>query len=327
MALDVGALVDQEQWLLNRRVFWDEEIYQLELERIFARCWLVLGHESQISKPGDFVSTNMGEDPVLVARQKDGSIRAFINTCRHRGMRVCRLDSGNVPGFTCSYHGWTYDISGQLVSVPQLEEGYRGEFDLSEWGLQPVPHVESYKGLIFGTLDSDAPPLLDYLGDMTFFLDGLLDREGGTELLGGVHKWVIPCNWKIAAENFISDQAHGEPTHGSAIVALLPDDFDPASFGLGAQMQWYVGNGHGLLSLSEPGPGPVILGDELAAYWQTVRRPDIERRVDPELGVVFNGSAATVFPELLVHHRPEHHSSLAPQGPEQDGGLGVGDRR
>jgi len=212
MPLKSPGLIDAQKGLVDRRIFSDPEIHRLELERIFARCWLYLGHECQLEKRGDFFTTYMGADPVLVCRGSDGRLRAFLNACRHRGNRVCRLDQGNAVKFTCSYHGWTYTNQGRLVAAP-----YFDKLDKSQWGLIPIPHIDSYKGLIFGNLDPDAPTLSDYLGDMAWYLDLLLDQhEGGTELVGGVHKWVVNANWKFAAENFIGDMVHAGITHASA---------------------------------------------------------------------------------------------------------------
>ena len=191
----VAALIDREHGLVSRRIFADPELYQLELERIFARCWLFLGHESQVARPGDFVTTRMGNEPIILTRDTAGQIRALINTCRHRGNSICRAEAGRAHSFTCTYHGWTYGLDGRLIGVPGYEERYYGELDRSQWGLIPVTQVASYKGLVFGTFDATAPPLEDYLGEARWALDYILDqRAGGTEVVGGVYKWVINSN-------------------------------------------------------------------------------------------------------------------------------------
>jgi len=114
MTAGMNGLVNDNNGLVSRRIFIEPEIYEQELERIFARCWLFLCHEGQISQAGDFLTTYMGEDPVLVVRDSDGRARAFLNVCRHRGNRLCRADSGNAASFTCAYHGWTYRNDGRL---------------------------------------------------------------------------------------------------------------------------------------------------------------------------------------------------------------------
>src|SRR5258708_3167475 len=102
MAVDVRGLVGMENGILSPRIYCDDEVYQLELERLFGRCWLFLAHDTMIPKAGDFMTTYMGEDPVIVVRQKDGSVAAFLNQCRHRGMRLCRVDGGNHKVFSCT---------------------------------------------------------------------------------------------------------------------------------------------------------------------------------------------------------------------------------
>src|SRR5438067_9951394 len=120
MAGDFGSLVDAERGLLSRRIFIEPEIYEQEQRQIFARCWLFLCHDSQVPRPGDFYTTYMGEDPVLVVRDSGGKVNAFLNLCRHRGNRLCRADSGNAASFICSYHGWTYVNDGRPTCVPHL---------------------------------------------------------------------------------------------------------------------------------------------------------------------------------------------------------------
>ena len=120
METDTLGLVDAENGLVSRRIFIEPDIYQQELERVFARCWLFLCHETQIPQPGDFFTTYMGEDPVLVVRDTAAQVHAFLNVCRHRGNRLCRAETGNAATFTCAYHGWTYRNDGRLGGVPYM---------------------------------------------------------------------------------------------------------------------------------------------------------------------------------------------------------------
>jgi len=243
MAMDMNRLVDTENGLISRRIFVEPEIYQQELERIFARCWLFLCHESQIPEPGDFFTTYMGEDPVLVVRDSNGRVHAFLNVCRHRGNRLCRADSGNAASFTCAYHGWTYRNDGRLVGVPYLKEAYHGELERERWGLNPVAQLDSYKGLLFATFDPAAPPLLEYLGEMTWYLDTFFDRrEGGIEVIGGMHKWIMPCNWKFPAENFGGDAYHVPWSHLSAVKTAFSTGITTKPETTGSMVS--PGNGH-----------------------------------------------------------------------------------
>ena len=143
MAIDVSSLIDTENGLISRRIFVERELYEQELQNIFARTWLFLAHESMLPDPGDFFTTYMAEDPVIVIRDSSGKVNAFINSCRHRGMKVCRADQGNAASFTCAYHGWTYGNDGKLIGVPNFQDAYFEQLDMEQWGLVPVAQVDS----------------------------------------------------------------------------------------------------------------------------------------------------------------------------------------
>jgi len=213
-----AELVDLERQTVSPRVFVDQEIYRDEQERIFGRCWLYVAHESQLPKPGDFLTHDMGEEPIIVCRDTGGQIRVFVNSCRHRGNRICRLDRGNTRTFQCSYHGWTYDTQGKLVGVPQFREAYYGELKREDWGLIEVPRVESFRGLIFACFDEQAESLDAYLGDMKWYLDLILNKtKGGMVAMPGLHRWVLGGNWKLAAEQFGGDNYHTGAAHESML--------------------------------------------------------------------------------------------------------------
>lgn len=208
-------LYDPQTFTVSRRSFSDGDIYRRELRSVFARSWLFLGHESQLPNKRDFITTYMGEESVIVVRDATGTIRAFLNSCRHRGMMVCQADKGNAPAFTCTYHAWTYDTTGRLIGVPKWRQCYHAELRKEELGLVAVPRVESYKGLLFGNFDPDAPPLAEYLGDISFYLDHWLDRhEGGIQVLG-VQRWLLHTNWKVGTDNNCGDNYHVYYTHSS----------------------------------------------------------------------------------------------------------------
>src|SRR5947199_7393403 len=206
------GLVDTKTGQISREIFVNEAIYAEEQERLFARAWLFIGHETQVPNPGDFAAARMGEEAVILCRDRAGEVHVFLNSCRHRGMKVCRYDEGNTTVFTCPYHGWSYGTDGRLVGVPYFREAYHSTLDRSQWGLVEVAQLALYKGSVWATWAAAAPPFLEYLGEGTRFLDLQLDgwdgREGQAEVLGGVQKWLIPCNWKFPAENFSGDSYH-----------------------------------------------------------------------------------------------------------------------
>ncbi len=219
----LSSMVNLEQGTISREVFVNDEIYQQEQEQVFARAWLFVGHESLIPNPGDFFQSRMGEESVILVRDRKSQIHVFLNTCRHRGMKVCRYDLGNALLFTCPFHGWSYDLEGKLVGVPNYRDVYEPWLDRSQWGLPEAPKVANFHGSIWASWDPNAASFDDYLGDYRYYLGALFDsydgEEGGAEVLGGVHTWRLPCNWKFPGTSFGGDAAHGAITHRSTVIA------------------------------------------------------------------------------------------------------------
>jgi len=220
---------------VHRRVYTDEEIFELELERIFDSAWIYVGHESQIKLPGDFLATRIGRKPLLLVRDSDGNIQLLHNQCAHRGSMVVASDCGHTSEFRCCYHGWTYHLDGRLKAAPLLH-GYPSHFDPknSDTAMRRVSRVASYRGFVFGSLAKDGPSLEDFLGYMTTSFDDLIDRapDGELEVAGGVFKHTYKGNWKLYLEN-LCDAAHPLFVHQSSIDAAQQQSDDTHTDGSG----------------------------------------------------------------------------------------------
>ena len=202
---------------VHRAVYADPAIFELEMERIFGRAWLVLGHESQVKSAGDYFTTRMGREPVIVVRKENDEISVLVNRCAHRGAMVCAEGRGNVERFVCPYHGWSYDRSGELKAVP-FASGYpKGAVE--QLKLKAVPRVAVYRGFIFASLAPTGESLEDFLGPARASFDDLVDRAPGGELevTGGVFKHSYNGNWKLMLENHL-DGAHPAYVHASSVA-------------------------------------------------------------------------------------------------------------
>src|SRR5262249_2751635 len=156
----------------------------LEQERIFARSWLYVGHDSEVLEPGDYRRRMVAGRPLFLGGGRDRFIGVLINSCLHRGALVCRPDAGNASAFQCFYHGWSYDTAGKLIGVPDAE-GYSAEFNSREQELVSPPHVDSYRGMYFVNFGKSVPSLRDHLGNAPGLIDLTMDSA---EPLGG---WAI----------------------------------------------------------------------------------------------------------------------------------------
>ena len=213
--LSIGALVEPGR--VHRRVYSDPAVFELEMERIFGRAWLFVGHASQVPNPGDYITTDLGRQPVILTRHKDGSLKVLQNRCAHRGPKVLNERCGHRNSFTCLYHGWTYDTDGTLVMVP-VPEGCGVHFDKSTHGLARVPRVGEYRGFVFASFAPAGPGFDEHIGPIRGNIDDLVDRAPAGEIAfdAGVHRYVYRGNWKLQVENVL-DSYHVPFSHASTM--------------------------------------------------------------------------------------------------------------
>lgn len=197
------------------KVFSDEEIYALEQERIYrGPTWNFLGFDVEISQPGDFKSTFIGDTPVVMTRTEDGALAAWVNRCAHRGAMVCRLKRGNALSHSCVYHQWSYGTKGNLQGVP-FRRGQKGttgmpdDFDPKQHSLRQL-RVESYRGLVFATFSETVAPFAEYVGStMRHYIDRLFHKP--IVYLGCTRQY-SDSNWKLYTEN-VKDPYHASLLH------------------------------------------------------------------------------------------------------------------
>lgn len=225
----IRSLVEPHR--VHRDVYIDPRIFDLEMERIWGRAWIYVGHESQVPNPGDYYATTIGREPVVMTRGRDGRVHVIYNRCGHKGAKVLSEGCGHAKGFRCPYHGWTYNLDGTLQGVP-AKAGYDGTgFDMKDpqFHMQKVAQADSYRGFVFACLSPDTVDLKTFLGDAAATLDNMADRspEGEVEVAGGPLRYVHDNNWKMFVEN-LNDAMHPMVAHSSVgqatkrLAAKLP---------------------------------------------------------------------------------------------------------
>ena len=296
---------DRGTFYVSRRAWFDADVHRDELERIFASAWLFVGHESEIPEPGDYVTRRLGMEPVIVTRDEQGEVAIVGNTCRHRGIRLCRSDRGNSSHFRCPYHGWTYASTGELVGVTNVREVF-GDLDKARFPLYTPAQVDTVHGLIFATWNEEAPSLREYLGDALWYLTSIFGAfDDGVEVVGSPVRTLVPTNWKLESENLGGDGYHTPITHQSAFVLGMfasPDDWERMGTVVAKTFRGRVvdaGNGHTFrvhhLPLSTDPPGFFGYPEQL---W-----PEILRNLDPgqvDVQARLSIIHGNVFPNLTV---------------------------
>ncbi len=225
-------------------IYSDPDIFDKEMERIFCgSSWAYVGLAAELPEPGSFLTTNIGDRPVVICRNREGDLRGFVNRCAHRGVKFCRHRSGQTNRFTCPYHQWTYDLNGDLKGVPFMrgvngQGGMPADFDPAANGLQQLK-VIAHNGVLFASFDLDMTDFTSYLGESNrYYFERVFD---GRELrLLGHSRQLIRGNWKLMFENI------KDPYHASLLHVFL------VTFGLfradqQAQVKMDASGGHGLL--------------------------------------------------------------------------------
>jgi len=247
------------EFSVHRSVFTDKEILEAERKEIFSKCWIYIGHESELPKDGDFKRKKVGGRNLLFTRGADGIIRTLYNSCPHRGALVAREDEGNTKVFRCFYHAWSFKNDGKLVGMPG-KDGFPDDFNCDgDKNMKEVTRFENYRGFMFVNFDDNAVSLEDYLGNAKEYIDLVADQsEVGMEVLADPQEYSVRANWKLISENSV-DLYHAIPTHKTYIdikAAQDPGMKKVVLEGKGIDL----GNGHAVIEYQAPWGRPI-------AYW------------------------------------------------------------
>jgi phenylpropionate dioxygenase-like ring-hydroxylating dioxygenase large terminal subunit len=248
----IASLIDRDLREVSARVLSDPEIYRLELERIFSRSWIVLGHESEIPNAGDFVTRKLGDDPVILSRRHDGGIDCVLNVCSHRSATVCREEAGNASALRCIYHGWIFNLDGSFRGAPFKTEMYPDGVDAERLALRKA-RVGVCAGIIFANWDDSAPSLDEFMGDYKLYLNMIFGlATAGMEVLGPPQRFVMNANWKTASEQSAGDAYHAGQLHRCIAALTGGNPTDPRDWQLHAPKASFA-NGHNILCFETGG--------------------------------------------------------------------------
>jgi p-cumate 2,3-dioxygenase alpha subunit len=288
-----------------RQSFVEPAVFEAERSQIFDRCWLYVGHSSELPKKGSFVTRQVGGRNLIFNRDAAGVVHAFLNTCPHRGSTVCREASGTAKNFTCSYHGWVFGADGKLRDLPGIEAYAEGFTRDGCTDLVPVPRLDHYRDLWFVCFDAAAVPLVEYLAGATEYLDLIADQsEAGMEIVSGRQEYAIKANWKLLVENSF-DGYHAVSTHATYF------DYLKNMNGVLAQSNVVgfakdLGNGHAVVEYSAPWGRPVA---NWVPAWGEKRKPEIDgvfQRLVAKHGeeratrIAKNSRNLLIFPNLVI---------------------------
>ncbi len=308
---------------VHTRAYTDPAVFEAEMERIFSRTWVYIGHESEIPHPGDYKTAHIGRQPVIVSRGDGGEIHVLVNRCVHRGSVVCRSPRGTANYFRCPYHGWVYGKDGSLAGIAMREgdSGYSEHF-AAPAGLMRVPSVATYRGLIFASFNPEVPSIEQHLGRAAFLIDNKIDQSPVGEIALRSDPYVVTYrgNWKFQAENIV-DGYHFTFVHEGFIKLQERYGDSTGDFGVhrGRSMaevrrirargvSWGCSQGHGL-SAKPVDQIESLLDGRLGDYYREL----LERHGPERLAWIAGSGAMSIFPNLgIIHHQIRVWRPLAP---------------
>lgn len=307
-----GYIIDDQAaglFRVNRRAFTDPECLADERRRVFDKCWIYVGHESEVPHAGDYRARTAAGRPMILVRGDDKIVRVLLNTCTHRGTMVCRQKFGNAKTFQCPYHAWTYNSRGQLIGVPG-EDSYSDAFKREELGLASPPQVGSYRGFVFACFDPAAQSLYDYLAGAREYIDLVADQsETGMKIVAGQQSYSARANWKLLVENSY-DGYHGLPTHQRYFTFLSDAGIDMKTnppLSQPAQYARDLGNGHAVIEYSVPWGRPIaqwspLFGEDRKPHFEELRRR-FDERFGPERArhICETSRNLGIFPNLVIN--------------------------
>ena len=291
---------------VHRSTMTSQEIFDLERQAMLKHCWIYLGHESELPRPGDYVRRTVLGKPLVFLRDLDAKISAFYNTCTHRGATLCRQDSGNARHFQCFYHAWSFDTYGSLIALPD-ELGYGPHFDRNERALVRPAKLDNYRGFWFVAFNPDIESLHSYLADATEYIDLVVDQAtDGMRIVDGTNLYSTSANWKIVVENAL-DGYHGLTLHQTyfAYVKSLGGGMTGTSWNSLPARD--LGNGHSVIEGEAPYGRPVarwdpLYGEDAKSDIQAIRTELFDRcGVERGTRMADNMRIIGIFPNLLIN--------------------------
>lgn len=308
MQTDFRPIVDNDRGVFRvpRRAFVDQQLLEREYRAIFDKCWLYLGHASELARPGDYLTRIVARRPILFTRDKEDRFHAMINSCPHRGAVVCRERRGNAPGFQCMYHGWTFTNAGRLRSVPS-EGGYPPGFrDDPAKQLTHVARLDRFGDFFFISFAADGEDLATYLAGAGDYLKLVAEHSPtGMTIVGGTQEYAVRGNWKLLAENSV-DGYHAEATHSTYLDYLMNANgalLNTRLEGRGTDL----GNGHAVIEYAAPWGRPVaswipLWGEEGRRQIDAIRA-ELDQRLGDERAerLARRNRNMIIFPNLVIN--------------------------